>query len=353
MAPRRPSALLAVLSLVILFALPGSAFATKTIGLSSGKFKFENVSAGQTVQGTVMVGNDGDESIKVLVYAADQTVDETGNVQYAAPNRADLTAMTKPATWTKITMPADSKSLGNLPYLEMKPGQQTPIKFSITVPDGIPPGDHNMLIFFEVFENAQGTAQISGRLGTRVVLRVNGEILNSLELRPFNVEPWIIGDKIPYDFLVRNSGNVDERVTGTTMLLDTNGNELAKQTPIDSQVVYAGTNLMAAGTLVPPRPIGRFVLRTTVQPVDEAGKPITEKAPLVEERSTWVVPMWALVAAGVALLVLLIVVIWLVAARSGARGQARRDKDAVAASGVAEPLGAPEDDDSYYRPGEE
>ncbi len=346
---RRFSVLLACVVLAAAVAVPASAYATKTIGLSSGRFRFENVNPGQTVKGTVVVGNDGDEPIKVLVYAADQTVNETGNVEYKAPDRADLSAMTKPATWTKITMPADSKSLGNLPYLEMKPGEQIPIKFAITVPNGIPPGDHNMLIFFEVFDTAQGTAQISGRLGTRVVIRVNGTVLNSLELRPFNVEPWIIGDKIAYDFLVRNLGNVDERVTATTMLLDTRGNELSKQTPIDKQVVYAQTNLMAAGTIVPPRPIGKYVVRTSVQPVDDNGAPIVEKAPLVEERTTWIAPLWALIALGVGVLVAIVALIWWIASRAGARGQARRDQEAVAAAAVAEPL-APPNDDSYYDP---
>ena len=59
---------LAVTSVAVaaLLIYPGAAFATRTLGLSAGTFKFD-VSAGQQVSGQVIVMNDGTEPLKVMV----------------------------------------------------------------------------------------------------------------------------------------------------------------------------------------------------------------------------------------------------------------------------------------------
>ena len=325
---------LAVTSLAVaaLLVYPGAAFATRTLGLSAGTFKFD-VSPGQQASGQVIVMNDGTEPLKVMVYASDQKVDSKGKVTYTTPSRADLTSLDLPSAWTTIKMPANSKSLGNVPYVELAPRERIPIKFSFLVPPNAPPGDHSVLIFFESFESpkpGQGAQSvISGRLGARVTLRVNGELVRKLEVRPFAVPAWVIGDKVPYSFTVRNLGNIDQRVGARMLLLDRVDNEVAPQTAIDGTTVFAGTNLDATGTVSAGSgfAMGPFKVRLDVSPVGEDGKALNAGADTITEvRTVWLVPGW-LVIAIVGLVVLLVGLgVWGLAGRSAKRRRLLADE---------------------------
>jgi len=330
-------AFVAALALVV----PVSAYATKTIGLSSGTFKFE-AGAGETVGGTVIVTNDGDEPLKVLVYSSDQVVDDKGNVTFVAPNRSDLTAMNQPSTWARISMPSDSKSLGNIPYLELEPGEEVPVKFSFVVPPSVPPGDHNALIFFEMFELPKAgeglQSQVAGRLGTRVTLRVEGDIVEKIEVRPFTVPAFVLGTQVPYEFTVRNLGNVDARIGARAMLLDRSDSEIVTQTAVDGRVVFAGTNLEATGTLAAARqPFGPMKVRIDVTPVDEDGKATNAGADTITEvRSVWMLPLWLLIAVATIVVLGIARLIWVLALKAVRKSQEKAEKRPVGVPDMAD-----------------
>lgn len=315
----------ALLACTVALVVPVSAMATKTLGLSSGTFKF-TVSAGDTVGGDVSVVNDGTEPLKVLVYAADQRVDSKGAISYTAPSRADLASQQDPSTWTRVSMPADSKSLGNIPYLELAPGKRVPVKFSFAVPSSVPPGDHNVVIFFESFEmspSGEGAqSMVSGRLGARVTLRVKGDIVENLQVKPFNVPAFVIGSEIPYRFTVRNTGNVDQRVVARAVLLDRGDNELVVQIPIKARLVFAGNQLEATGTIVADKQQlwGPHVVSVDVTPVDDDNKPLDfAKNTVTNAQRVWLVPLWFVVALGLFLVLLAGRIIWSLAVNAAAR----------------------------------
>jgi len=334
----------AALICVASLAIPAPALATKTLGLSSGTFKF-SVAAGDVVGGQVFVVNDGTEPLKVLVYAADQRVDDKGTIAYTAPSRADLASQQNPSTWTRVSMPADSKSLGNIPYLELKPGQRFPVKFSFTVPTSVTPGDHNVVVFFESFEMPKAgegaQSMVSGRLGARVTLRVKGEIVERLDVRPFEVPAFVIGSEIPYRYVVRNLGNVDQRVIGRALLLDRSENEVTSQIPIEARLVFAGEQLEASGTLVAERqPWGPHSVSIDVTPVDDTNRPIDSgKNAITKTRTVWLIPLW-LVVAVIAIAVLVVGrLIWTAALRAANRSHEKASK------GGALTRPTPDDDD--------
>ncbi len=305
----RSAVLVLVSAVAALLLAPGTATAEQTIGLSSGTFKFQ-AAAGQEVRGTVYVSCDGDDPIKVLVYAADQSVSPTGAMSYQAPNRADLTALGSPATWTRLRMPSDSKSLGNLPYIELDPGDRIPVSFAVAVPQGTPPGDHNLVIFFEMFRMPEpGTTQalVSGRVGARVTLRVKGTLIKRLEVRPFAVPAYVVGGRVPYSFLVRNRGNTNQRVSASVLLLDRNGSESATAQPIAAETVYARENLQAEGEFISSgAPLGPHTVRLRVVPVDDEGRELDEGRDAIElDRAVWMVPLWLVVLLAIVLFALL------------------------------------------------
>jgi hypothetical protein len=324
-----------------LLLVPGSAFASRTLGLSAGSFLF-GVAAGQQAAGEVIVMNDGTDPLKVMVYAADQTVDAKGNITYHAPTRAELSSLDLPSAWTQIKMPANSKSLGNIPYLELKPGQRVPVKFSIVVPSNVPPGDHNVILFFEAFEPpklGQGAQSVvSGRLGARVTLRVQGDLVRKLEVRPFNVPTWVLGGAVPFDFTVRNIGNIDQRVGARVLLLDRNDNEVQRKQVLDGPTLFAGTNTEETGTLLADGPfvIGPYKVRLDVSPVDDTGKATSAGADTITEtRDVWMIPFWVVALVIVIVVLIIVRIVWVIIARSKRR-RAERDAQVAAAAVAAE-----------------
>ena len=313
-----------LLAAALLLAVPSGAFATRTLGLSSGSFKFD-VSAGKTVGGVVYVTNDGTEPIKVLVYSSDQKVDPKGNITYSVPSRGDLSGMDQPSTWTQVKMPEDSQALGNIPYIELAPKQRVPVKFSFTIPPNVPPGDHNVMIFFEMFElpkAGQGAVSaVSGRLGSRITLRVAGDFVERLEVRPFVVPSFVIGSEVPYRFTVSNLGNIDQRVGARMLLLDRNDDTVVEQTPIDGRIVFAGNSLEASGTaIVQKGGIGKYTLRVDVSPVDDAGKALKGgKDTITKSRTVWLLPLWLVIAVGTLLVLIIARLVWALARRSARR----------------------------------
>jgi hypothetical protein len=265
-------------------------------------------------------------------------------------------------------MPANSKSLGNIPYIDLAPGERVPVKFTVEVPPTVAPGDHNVLIFFESFELPTKTTtsqtQISGRLGARVTLRVQGTIVEKLEVRPFNVPAFVIGSEVPYEFTVRNVGNADQRVGARVMLLDRGDNVVAQQTAINGVTVFAGTNREATGTLVASKlPVGPFKVRIDVTKVDDNGHAVNAGADTITEaHDVWLFPLWLIVLIGVFAVLVVVRIIWSLAAGATRRSDARRAEKAAAAAIAAESTAAPAQspsptptpaltpDETYYDP---
>ncbi|HET6350553.1 MAG TPA: hypothetical protein VFG89_00265 [Coriobacteriia bacterium] len=298
--------LVAALAVLVVVAAPATALAERTLGLSTGTFSFD-VQPGAAASGTVDVMNDGDETLTVLAYAADQQVDETGTITYQVPGRDQALSMTDPASWITLRLPVDTKAIGNVPTLSLQPGERVPVSFEIDVPKNVASGDHNLIVFFEMQgKNAEGQASsaVAGRLGARVRLRVAGNVERSLSVRPFIVPAFVLGRTVSYDFLVRNAGNVDERVTANVELRDRNEVSVGVAKPIDAKTVFSKSNLAAKGKLTAVKQLigpQRLVLSVSPQELEaNAGA----SAEIVEERTVWMIPLWAAAIFGVLLLAL-------------------------------------------------
>lgn len=292
---------LGLLVLMLLAATP--AYAERKIGLSTGKFEFQ-VAPGQGGEGDIIVTNDGDEAIQVLIYAADQVVEEDGKLTFTVPG-VDSIGEQGPATWLKLTIPDSDSVLGNVPYIDMEPGGNSTVHFAFTVPEDAPPGDHQAIVFFHIreagaegdFAGAQTT--ITGRLGARITLHVAGSVIQQLSVRPFELRNLIIGTKTPYTYVLRNAGNVDERSTVKLQMLSGGDRERFVTTLGQDLVTYAGTNLDQRGGVEVDVPFGRYTARLLVEhpAQDGTGVTLTETV----ERSVWVVPVWMAIAAVVLL----------------------------------------------------
>lgn len=344
----RKTLLLVLATVMIVAILPGAAIAERTLGLSTGKFEF-TVAAGQKGSGDVVVMNSGDEALQVLIYAANQRVDDKGQVIYEVPSPEDTDLIGNPASWLRLEIEADQKALGNTPYIELEPGERVPVHFEFEVPEGVPPGDHQIMLFFQMIaeeapKDSSGTA-VSGRLGSRIRVRVKGDIVERIEVRPFAVRSFIIGDVIPYTLLIRNDGNIDKTVNGRIMLLDGSENELESSTIATDTTVFAGSNVELSGSLGEKQSrIGRFTARFEMEyPKEGSDSSVPEI--IVEERSFIIVPMWLAVA-----LILVVggVALWLSWRMSVKSAEHRIERKRVKSRPTEMKRRA--GDDSYYDP---
>ena len=301
---RIATALVLVLGLTM---IPGSAMAERTIALSSGTFAFE-VEPGDSGEGEVIVMNDGDEPLKALVYITDVQVDDSGKQEFVVPQRQGASILTTPASWFRIFMPADSKAVGNTPYLELDVGERVPIQFAFSPPQGVPSGDHNVVIFFEMFELLQGNegaaAQVSGRLGARVALRVIGPVIENLTIRPFDVPSFRIGNAVPFTFTVNNAGNTNKRVAVAAELLDRSERSVVASVVASDTAVLADSRYRFEGAL--NTGAGRFGPHTLEVRVRYFLEDAVTPTELIEQRTVWLLPMWVLLVLAFVLFDLLV-----------------------------------------------
>lgn len=323
---------------------PATATAEKTLALSSGSFAFE-IDPGQTGSGEIVVINDGDEDIKVLVYVADVEINDKGEQSFPLPERQGANLLSSPATWMRVYMPEDSKAVGNTPYVELTPGQRVPVRFDFSPPRDATPGDHNVIMFFEMFdflpESAGSASQVSGRIGARVQLRVKGQFIEKIDIRPFEVPAFQVGTAVPYKFTINNTGNVNERLSGTVALLDRNEREVVSAEVASDTPVYARANLEVSGEVTSVASVfGPHTLEVRLQYMEQGATSPTE---VVESRTVWMIPLWMLIALAV---VLFGTSIWI--STMFAR---RRKRDGKSSTPDAAPVPGPaERDDSYYDP---
>lgn len=330
---RRGLALAVLLSLCALPLMsPVSAFAERSIGVSAASFDF-TAAQGQAGEGEVWVSNEGDEPITVRVYASDQVVEDDGTVTFVTPT-VDANQLQSPASWMTVTLPPDAKSIGNIPYIDMAPGDKARVAFRVGIPQGAVPGDHNIMLFFEMFDpdptSGDQQARIFGRLGTRVKARVDGEIIEKVEVAPFEIPGYVLGSVVPYSFTVNNKGNVDQRVNVRMVEVDSSGAEVAATEIASDTALYATSSLQKSGAIDDSATrIGRANYKLVVSYPSQASGANGLIKTTEEERAVWIIPAWLPYALGAALLVLVGAAIWASGRRSAQRAAASPDAGAV------------------------
>lgn len=288
-----------LLGTLLVAALPSAAVAEKTLGLSTSKFEF-SVGAGQGGTGDLLVLNDGDESLQVLVYSANQVVNEKGEITYEIPNRNSPGFGQDPASWISVKTPTSTKTIGNTPLLELEPGDRVPVEFDFTVPEQVAPGDHQVILFFEMVGEAENTgaptAVIAGRLGARVRIRVQGQIVEQMDVQPFSIRNLVIGDAVAYTFIIKNDGNVDKVVNGRLLLLDGDENEVFSSDVATETVIYANTNAEYTGVIKPDVVLGKYTARLVIDYLREGASPGQEVGDsVVKDRAIWIFPLWLVI----------------------------------------------------------
>ncbi len=301
---------------VLLVGLVGipSATAEQSIGLNVGTIDL-SLAPNQTASDSLIVANKGDEPLQVLMYTSDVQVDETGEPTYVRPQGDVTQYLSSPASWIRLQVPDSTKVVANTPYLQMDPGEEFQVDFDLVVPPNASPGDYNSVIFFEMFEFAPGdegaVSSISGRLGARVVLRVVGDVVDKLEVKPFLARNFVIGDTSTFTTVVRNEGNIDKRYSLSLKLLAQGEDERWNQVLDEKGIVYARNTREYSGSVrFDGVGFGKYTFRAQVDYDQEleAVAGTLQPTTISVDRTIWIVPLWVAIAA---ILIVGVPAIWL------------------------------------------
>lgn len=217
--------LVAIFVMTAVFLLPATiAKAEQTITLTNAGFEY-TLPPGGEISDQIIVSNDGSDPMsRVFIYVVKAVTDEKGKETYELPemgNRNDLTA------WIKIESSDNMKIYQNKSYIDLSELDASyPIDFRIEVPESAPAGDYVAVIFFEIDNNDQaggGEAAIGGRIGAKVRLRVEGEIIQNVRSEEIQIPFISLTNNIYYSNLLSNQGNIDVFVTPEYKILSSSG----------------------------------------------------------------------------------------------------------------------------------
>lgn len=255
------------------------------------------VEPGGSLDDALVVTNHDEGELALRVYAADGFTTTSGQLDLR-PAEEEPTGV---GAWV---------TLGRSELLLLAPGESAEVPFTLTVPDNATPGDHTGGIVASLLgeENADGIT-VERRLGSRIHVRVGGELAPSLAVEDLRVDydgtanPLAAGTAT-VTYTVANTGNArmtagqTVRVAGPFGLLETGADvpdlpELLPGATHEVSVVVDGV-----------RPLIRATASVTLTPRVAGDDALT--LPAIESTAgAWAVPWAVLVvlALAVALLV--------------------------------------------------
>ncbi|SDU72987.1 WxL protein peptidoglycan domain-containing protein [Jiangella alkaliphila] len=219
--------------------------------------------------------------------------------------------------------------------VEVPPGGFVDLPFTLTVPANATPGDHAGGIVASltdvVTEENDNQVLVENRVGTRIYLRVGGELAPSVRIQAVSASfssGWVpfTGGDLSVTYELENTGNV--RLTGS-QLVDVEGPlgvGLASVHPDDLPELLPGQKYTVTTEASGVQRLGRVSARVSIDPASlnvPEGSP--EPPDVSGVASVWAVPWPELV-------LLLVVVAVLLLLRRRSRGRRRRAADAIAAA---------------------
>ncbi len=208
-----------------------SVFAQSTsVGLSPLSFELTG-NPGEVIENYIKVGNPSQKN-KVSIIITVEDIAPTGEAGHVVVRGADTQTYSL-ASWIKCE-PEE---------LDLEPGGQQTVKFTITIPENAEPGGHygTVIAGAKVVSGPKGTgATIVPRVGTLVLLTVPGEAKESLRVEEFSLSQNYF-DQGPIPFLVKfeNLGTVHLKPSAIITITDIWGKKVS-EIPLTQKNVLPG-----------------------------------------------------------------------------------------------------------------
>lgn len=172
--------------------------ATSADGSTRANFDYA-VDPGTTVTDAITVRNDGATALALSIYPADAFTTREGNIDVLTSG----TASEDSGTWIAL----------GTNTLTLDPGEEESVPFTVMVPADARPGDHPAgIVTSLVTDDAAAQVQVDRRLGSRMQIRVSGELVPSVVVSEPRVSfsgswnPLAVGF-VTVDYTLQNTGN--------------------------------------------------------------------------------------------------------------------------------------------------
>lgn len=165
---------------------------------------------GETIDDAFAVRNDGAAALTLAVYAADAFTTREGNIDLLPAGEQSEDA----GTWVEL----------DTAEIVLQPGETRVVPFSIAVPADARPGDHPAGIVTSLRSDDDGAqVQVDRRLGSRLFVRVAGELSPSVEVSDPVVSfsgtwnPLALG-QVDVVYTLSNTGDTRVTAVGATSI---------------------------------------------------------------------------------------------------------------------------------------
>lgn len=261
---------------------------------------------GEVLRDTLVVENLGSVDLVLGVDANDAVNTPEGGIDLLASDEepVGLGSWVRPAS-SSLTVPA---------------GASVEVPFTIEVPEDAAPGDHagGIVTSLRVIEDgpAGNRVEVERRLGTRIYVRVDGELrpeLTFTELRATydgTANPFAPGT-MRLTFRVENTGNVRLRATRTATVSPSWGPSASAEAA-DMAELLPGNSLELTQTVPGVWPGGSTRSQVELVPYEPSGVTATTVRPAIARTSSSLTPWPQLVAA---LVLSVLVAAWCLARR--------------------------------------
>lgn len=270
-------------------------------GAGRANFTYDVVEPGSVISDAMTVVNTGTEPLPLTVYAADAFTASTGEIDVLVDGQPSQGA----GTWVSVATTS----------LSLAPGESAEVPFTVTVPADARPGDHAAGIVTSLTStDASSTLSVDRRLGTRINLRVAGELTPAVSVSGVSTRyeaswnPFDSG-RLVVEYALANTGNT--RLTGTETVA-TAGLVGTRTPPVQLTEVLPGSTVEIARE-VPAFSLGWVSGSVDIAP-ESVGLGAAPLAPVTAEFSVAAVP-WSLYALLAVILATVLVAVLLVRRR--------------------------------------
>ena len=209
--------------LFIFIAVPAQAQSSAGIKISPVKIE-EMVEPGEVFKSQVKVTNEFNKTRIFYVYLRDfKSEGESGTAKLVIPGTEEGYYL---ASWIDV----DSKGI------ELAPGQERIVPFTVNVPENVGPGGYFGAIILgteppriqQQNEEKGAGMSIAQQTASLLLLRVRGDVLEEAHVREFNTDKDFYNTPFLVDFLIRieNTGNVHIKPHGAISIKNMFGKEV-------------------------------------------------------------------------------------------------------------------------------
>lgn len=190
--------------------------------------------------------------------------------------------------------------------LILQPNEEVSLTFRINVPRDAEPGGHYASIIMQTGSDQMipGSAVVSQRVGTLILLRVSGNVSENAILENFTVPSYLEKGPVVFSARIKNEGNVHVMPQGTIVIKNMFGKKV-DEIPFDGRNVLPGAIRKMDTTWDAERLLGRYTA-TLVSTYGQQKKPITAAVTFTVASKTALAIIGISVIAGVILIVSLI-----------------------------------------------